>query len=462
MGSTFSGLNTALTSLYAQRRGLDVTAQNVANANTVGYTRQRVNMAAVGGPTVPAIHSTHDGAGNGVTVTDVQRLRDTFLESRGQAEHGKLSLLTGQRDGLVAVEDLFGEPSDTGIQDQLSQMWSAWHDVANQPGDPAARSQLLQRASTLTDSVRSTYDAMASRWSATREELTTVAAEATTTARTVAQLNEAIRTASQAGVAANELTDQRDVLVMKLAELVGATGRAGEDGTVDVYIGGTALVRGATSEGLDVAGTTDMSATPGDPVKLVFSGAGYGAAVTSGKAAAHLDAMNTVLPEYAGKLDGFAATLATAVNDEHSAAYALDGTQPGAFFTGTTAQTLRVAITDPKDVAASAFPGGGRDNSVADRIAGLAGKTGGPDAVYRDLIVNLAVGSQTAIRRAEIQGSVTLQLDAARDSQAGVDIDEEMVNLLTFQRAYEGASRIINAVDSAIDTLINRTGLVGR
>jgi flagellar hook-associated protein 1 FlgK len=470
MGSTFSGLNTALTSLYAQRRGLDVTGQNVANANTQGYSRQRVNMQAVGGPAIPAMHSTYSGGGNGVTVSEVQRLRDGFLETRAQVEHGQYAQLAGERDLLVAVEDLFGEPSDTGMSAQLSDLWSAWHDVANQPSEPAARSQLLQRAGTLTDTVRNTYDGMSARWSSSRESLEAVASEVTTTAATVAQLNEAIRRNNQAGITTNELADQRDGLVMKLSQLVGATSRPGEDGVVDVYVGGTALVRGATSEGLQVVGTTSLASATTDPVRLEWVGGGYAAGVTTGTAAAHIDALGSTLPRYADQLDGFAKSLAESVNAVHSTAYAPDGTQPGNFFSGTTASTLRVAITTPSSVAVSAYPGdtsdpakaGTRDGSLADTIAKLATKAGGPDAVYRDVIVNLAVVSQTANRRADIQSDVTLQVDAARESQAGVDMDEEMVNMIAFQRAYEGASRVISSIDSVLDTLINRTGLVGR
>src|SRR4051794_1242497 len=122
MGSTFSGLNTALTSLYTQRKGLDVTGQNIANVNTAGYTRQRVNLQSVSAGSVPAIHSTYNGAGGGVNAVSVDRLRDTFLETRAQQEHGKSSQLTAQGDLFSRIEDMFAEPSDTGISAQFSEL----------------------------------------------------------------------------------------------------------------------------------------------------------------------------------------------------------------------------------------------------------------------------------------------------------------------------------------------------
>jgi flagellar hook-associated protein 1 FlgK len=92
----------------------------------------------------------------------------------------------------------------------------------------------------------------------------------------------------------------------------------------------------------------------------------------------------------------------------------------------------------------------------------MALRDGGPDELYRGLIVELGVEAQTANRRVDIQSEITRQVDAARDSEAGVNLDEEMTSMLAYQRAYEGAARFVTAVDQMLDTLINRTGLVGR
>src|SRR5687768_15934970 len=102
MGSTFSGLNTALTSLYAQRRGLDVTGQNIANANTEGYTRQRVVMYAQNANLVPGIYATTDAIGSGVTVSSVERMRNTALDQRSYTEHAN-SAYHNERAGAHAL-----------------------------------------------------------------------------------------------------------------------------------------------------------------------------------------------------------------------------------------------------------------------------------------------------------------------------------------------------------------------
>src|SRR3954451_3950853 len=119
MTSTFGGLNTALSALYAQRRGLDVTGQNIANANTEGYSRQRVDMRSIGGQEVPALYSVWNGAGAGVDIASVSRTRDAFLEARGRAEHGQAAYLTSQAQTFSNIESIFQEPSDTAMQSQL-------------------------------------------------------------------------------------------------------------------------------------------------------------------------------------------------------------------------------------------------------------------------------------------------------------------------------------------------------
>src|ERR1044071_4116474 len=110
MASSFGSINTALTSLYAQRRGLDVTGQNIANANTEGYTRQRVEMQSQVGSISAAMYAKTDGLGTGVGISDVQRLRSEYLENRGRTEHGRSSYLTTQTQAYASIEDVFAEP----------------------------------------------------------------------------------------------------------------------------------------------------------------------------------------------------------------------------------------------------------------------------------------------------------------------------------------------------------------
>jgi flagellar hook-associated protein 1 FlgK len=460
--STFSGLSTALSSLYAQRRGMDVTGQNVANANTDGYTRQRVDLQSVGPAATPAIYATPNTTGDGVQVGGVARLQDVFLENRGRVEHAQGAYLNEQKQVYASVEQALSEPGDNGLQSQLSAFWSAWHDLANTPGDAAARTQLIERGGTVANSLHSTSGTLAELWSATREQLDVAAADVNGTAAQVAKLNQAIVRAGQADLPTNELADQRDQLVMHLAELTGATVVPHSDGAVDVLLTGAPLVTGGTARTVEAVGARRLADQAGGPAALRWTDTTTPVTVVSGQVASTLETLSTTLPRYTAALDTVAATLASTVNAQHAAGFERSGTPGGAFFTGTTAATITVALTDPDQVAAAGTPGGTLDGGNADLLAGLAVAAGGPDPVYRQLVVDVGVATQTVNRRADIQSTVTTAVDAARQGESGVNLDEEMTNMLTYQRAYEAASRVINAIDESLDTLINHTGLVGR
>ncbi|NHC16267.1 flagellar hook-associated protein FlgK [Motilibacter deserti] len=465
MSSTFSGLNTAYSALVAQRRALETTGQNVANVNTPGYTRQRANLEAQGGPAVPAMYSKYEGAGDGVKVVGVDRITDTFLQSRAQNEAAKLASQQTIATSLSRIEDVFPEPSDSALGSNLADTWNAWADVANSPGDEAPRSALLQQAQTLTGNINAASKNLSDQWSQQRDELSVTVDEVNVAAKGIAELNLAIRRDTQAGVPANELKDRRDALVDKLASLVGATGRQGEDGVVDVYLGGTAIVRGADADALRLEGPTKLAdVTAASQLRIVRDKDGYPSSVSSGKAAGALETLNSTLPTYSQKLDGLASTVATSVNAIWSTGYDLDGNPAGGNFFGSSdggpvkAANLTVLVTDPRKVAASGDAAKRLDNAVANKIAAIAGKVDGPDGVYRDLVANLAVESQTAQTRLTTQKSVSEKATDALDSVRGVDTDEEMTNLLAYQRGYEAAARVMNSINSTLDTLINMVG----
>ena len=467
--STFSALNAATTALWAQRRGLDVTGQNIANVNSEGYSRQRADMRAISASTVPAFFSTSSGIGAGVTADDVVRIRDAFLEGRGHTEHANAARLTAENETLELVEQAFREPGSTGIQSLLSEMWAGWGDVGNNPQDLPARSQLLRRLETLASGFHSSQGSLDGQWIQSRENLEMLVSDVNVAAASIADLNQAIKQATQSGMPANELADRRDVLVMKLADQVGATVRTADDGVLDVLVGGTTLVAGSTSNRLAVTGTTDPDDVGTDPVRVVTV-AGNFTIRPGGTAEGQLATLTSIIPGYRAQLNAQAADLAASLNAAHAGGYDLDGL-PGTDLLGSsggpvTASSLVVLATDPRKIAASAIaPGAGGpalDNGNADAISQLRLSPTGPDTTYRQMIVQLGVQASVTRRHLDIQGIITAQVDGARESVAGVNIDEEMTNMLSFQHAYAAAGRLITAIDESLDVLINRTGVVGR
>jgi flagellar hook-associated protein 1 FlgK len=439
---------------------LENAGQNIANANTEGYSRQRVGMAAVGAPVQPAIFAVGDPAGSGVKISELTRFRDEFLESRARAERSSNSYLTERKAIYARIEQVVGEPSDTGVQSQLAEYWSAWHDLANRPGDAAARTQLLQRGTTLTDSIKDAYSSLGSLWGSTREQFDTYVVEINTAAAAVAQLNESVVRTKQAGLPGNELADQRDLAVLKLAELTGGMAIPKENGAVDFAIFGSSLVSGARSRALEAYGATRMGDQPTDPVGIRWADTQAAAVVPSGKIASTLESLGSTIPNTVTGLDAVVSELMTAVNTQHAAGFDLTGTAGGDFFTGTGAKDFAVAFTDPNLIAAAGsapVPPATKtlDGSNADLIAGLASLPTGPDNRYRQFVVDLGVAAQSTYRRSDIQQAITDDIDAARTAESGVNLDEEMMSLVAYQRAYEAAAKVMSVIDASLDALIN-------
>lgn len=471
MSGTFSSFGSALSALRYNRVALDVASGNIANAHTEGYTRRMATAQATGAPAVQALWSKWNGYAGGVEVGGIERMVDPLLDVRSRSEHASLSHLDTRAASLVRFETTIGEPSANGISAALSAFKQGWHDVANNPGDEAARSQLLGRAGVLEAAIKSQATAVETEYSDQRARMVSVVEEVNTLAQDLANLNGAVQAATVSGNDASTLLDQRDQLALRLSQLTGAKTSDGGDGRFNITVNGQPLVTGSTagsvalSGGLNVADASSLtvsittSTTPSTTAQLAPSGTKL-----LGELGGSFEVLVTDLPDYKTRLDGFVSTLVTEVNAEHSAAYNLHpapvppATTPAQtginFFSGSSASDIAVAITDPRDVAA-ADSAGTLDGSVASKLATL--DLGG--SAYRSLVTDFGVKVASARRVAENQGVLTGQVDASRESLAGVNIDEEMVNLLAAQRAYEGASRVISTLDSVLDTLINRTGL---
>jgi flagellar hook-associated protein 1 len=460
VSGTFGGLSTALSALYSQRRGLEVAGQNIANANTEGYSRQKLTLASVGAPSSPAVFAVGDPAGGGVTPFALVRIRDEFLESQARADHATSAYLSDQKQVFGKVEDVIGEPSDTGLQSQLAEYWSAWQSVTNQAGDSAARTALIEKGVTLTDSLRGSYEGISSLWDSTREQLDASVTEINTTATTVAQLNAAVVRTKGAGLPGNELADQRDLGVLRLSELTGGRAVARADGSVDVLVDGSSLVSGANTRTLVASGATQLRDQAANPVALSWADTGAAAYVSSGSLASTMQSLNVTLTGVAGSIDSVAASLATTVNTQHTLGFDLNGAPGVDFFAGTTAETIKVAITDPAQVAASAVAPtppatASLDGANADAIAALGTSLTGPDSTYRQFVANLGIQAQSINRRADIQSTITTDADSSRIAQSGVNLDEEMTDLLQFQRAYEAAAKVTTTIDATLASLMN-------
>lgn len=466
--STFSGLGAASSALAAARRGMDLVGQNIANQTTKGYTRQRLETSAVGAVGPAGRFAGGVQIGQGVSVDGVARLGDAVLDARVRDTLAASGFWSTKASVSEAAEAALAEPTADGLADRLSRFWAGWQELSNSPDSTAAASVVLTGAQTLVAQIADGYRAVADQWSDARGSARGLVAQINAAAGEIAELNGAIRNATASGASPNELVDRRNLLAQNVARLSGAAATVESDGTMTLRIDGNALVSGSTARALTIAGPPSIES--GAPTTLSWEG-GSALAVTSGELGGLLSVLapaedGGVLAGLAESHNALATALAQTVNAQHRLGVTVSGTPGGDFFSlaagGPAALGLGVVPAGRGDLALAAPGAGALDGSNADALAGIGSRRDGPDAVWADVIARLAVATAADAGRATRAETGAVTAVAAQLSVAGVDNDEETLNLLTHQTAYQAAARVITAVDEALDVLINRTGIVGR
>jgi flagellar hook-associated protein 1 FlgK len=467
--SNFSGLNTGLSALIAHRQAVEVISHNIANVNTPGYTRRRVELQADGSAPVAAVFARGTDTGSGVRSDGITRIWDAFLDAQHRNESGIAATLAGTTVVVDRLEGVFPEPSDNGISGQLNDLWASWQAIVNNPDSEPARSSVLEKGKLVIQALQLSDRQIHTQHDDAVTNVGLMVGEVNKLAEQVARYNTGIRAASVSGDAPNDLLDQRDELVLRLTELTGATVAPGEQGSIDVFVGGRALVHGSYSEKLSLAEVVDPALTPlgFKRAEVQWAADAYPAGMSAGSITGYVSGANDVLPRYLNQVNDVAAKLVTSVNALHRTGKDLDGATGHDFFaaTGTTAATIALSAdvaNQPRHLAAAAAGGGALDTSMAETIAKIGQSASGPDASYRSMIVSLGSEVQFFTQQSEAQQGVVQRLDEDRKSVSGVSLDEEMVNLVASQHAYSAAARVITTVDEMLDTLINRTGVVGR
>ena len=472
--STFGALNTAYTGLSAARAAMDIAGQNIANAGTAGYTRQRVATSSVAAPAnvgLPA--ATRPVAGQGVSVDGITRLADQMADNKVRGTAAEAGYASVRADALDAVQANLHEPGSDGISAQLHTFWANWSDVANQPNTAAPANVLLQNANVLAGKIATGYQALDDQWTATRGSVDTMAADLNASASQVAVLNGQIRSTLAAGGNANELIDQRSQLATGIVTLAGGSVRDKGDGTIDVVVGGNALVSGTTTRTVAVTGASRMDGAAASPVQLEWADKpGQAINPDGGKLAGAVSVLapanggtGGAIAEAAENFNTLARNLASTVNTVHQGGTTPSGAAGGEFFhlaaSGPAATGLTVVPQTKDDLATGTAGAGAYDGSNAGKIASLASSPTGPDKTWSDIVTTTGVAAKTALLHADLADSASAAATKAQASTAGVDLDEENVNILSAQHAYQAASRVMSAIDQTLDTLINHTGIVG-
>ncbi|HEY5297134.1 MAG TPA: flagellar hook-associated protein FlgK [Verrucomicrobiae bacterium] len=465
-------LNLASRSLQTQMTGVEVAGQNLANINTTGYTRQSVEIQ-----TSPDISTTIGPEGTGANAVAIQQVVNAILNNQIQSQQSTSGYWSAQQTALQSAQTSLNEflngtgsatssstnsTTDTGLSGQLSSLFADFQSVATSPTSISARQQLISDAQTLA----ATFNQINTQLDTSRTTLNTSLGNDVDSANKllsgIADLNKQISTADFNGATPNDLLDEREQDLENLSNLTNITTSTGTNGAVDVSIGGQSLVSG--NQVLDTIQTYDAG---GGQLLVQTATGGVNLTLTGGSMQGTIDARDGELATMQSSINTLASTLITQVNTIHSGGFNLTGTNGANFFNGSDAATITVnaaLASNPSLFQASGSATANSDNSVARQLADLAStaQSGLNNQTFSDsygqTVAALGDSLQTANDQVNNQTAVTNMLSTQRGSVSGVNVDEEMTNLMSFQRAYEASAQLVTTLNTMLgDVLAMKT-----
>lgn len=473
MRSTFFGLNIARRALQTQQRALDVMGHNIANANTPGYSRQVATQVTTPAFTLPSRMRPMSAGqvGTGVQIAAITRMRDDFIEMQLRNETHSSGRWQARRNALHQVEIILMEPSDYSLRDSMDKFWESLQDLHKDPESSAARAVVRERALSLTQSFQHVHKQLKDLQVDLDYLVATDVHEINSIAERLANVNAQIRRVSISGQNPNDLLDTRDQLLLELSELTDVDIVTMNDGTVSVNINGLSIVNGDHWTALraepDLANQNFVTIYWGNTDREVRPRNGHLAGV--------LEARDFDIPDYLEQLDTLVTELVTEFNTVHRSGFTLGdpGIGAGDFFSwdGDPGSAANIRVHDDilNDLNAIAASGDGApgDGSNALALANVYNKPliGGTTSLadyFTSLVSGVGVASQKAMHMVDSQAVLVDHLQGRQDSISGVSLDEEMVDMIRFQQAYNAAARVVTAMDEVIDTIISRMGIVGR
>lgn len=477
MSSTFGSFEIGRRAIHAQQKGAQVTGQNIANANTEGYSRQVVIMKALVPPAAPGVVTP---PGYGVAISDISRVKSEFYGDQLMKALTSQSYWDRLGQTLGGVEVIFQEPGETGINVSLNEFFDAWQELSVNPESFAARISLREQANTLTSVVRDIYNRLDELKFDVEKEIEASLKQVNSLAKEIKEFNEQIVYLQALGQKSNEMLDERDLRLQELSELLDIRVLQKGNGSVEVLAGGRILLHDDRYFPLEM----EVNAQEIE----IFNASGSMLSIEGGGIAGMLESYNRVFPQYQGKLDELVYNLVEKVNEKHQEGFGLDGENGRDFFQikievdendfdraalhfyvdDDILENLNYiaaayeADADPLDPD---FEPPGRGNGInALRMARLREELVMEDGnatfhdYFRGMIADLGVEGRETQRMSLSMGTVAERMREQQESVSGVSLDDEMLNLIQYQHAYNAASRYMSVLDQMLGVLINEIG----
>jgi len=445
MGGLTTSLLMGVQALEASEAALNATSNNIANANTPGYTREVAqfseNQESLTGGTV---------IGGGVSLDSIQSVRDELLNLQIQQQTSLQGSADTQSSILQQLQTYF---SNTGsdIGSALSAFSSSLADLSANPSSSAVQQSVLSAGENLANSFNNTAGGLTTAQSGADSQVTQSVAQINSITAQIAQLNAQLSPSVMSQQNGGTIEDQRDQLVQQLSQLVGVSISQSSDGEVITTANGSPLVMGSQSFQLQ---TTTGSG--GFQQVLDSNGNNITSAIQGGQLGGAIQMRDQTIPGFMNSLDTLASQFATAFNAAQAQGFDSNGNPGQAFFsvpTGTAgaAAGIQVALTSGSQIAVSSDGTVGSNGNVANLSAALTNALpSGQSAsgAYAELVYDVGNTASNAGAQSSAVGQNLLQLTNQQSSVSGVNIDEETTNLIRYQTAYEAAARIVSTIQA--------------
>ena len=459
---SLDGIGAAAAALRAFQRELDITWQNVANVDTPGYSRQTVDITQ-GYPTDFWSGGKLQQMGGSVTVASVNRIRDLFLDAQkslAQSDLGKNDALSG---GLQQVEAAVNDTNNAGIGNALDKLFSAFSALASNPNDAGARTQAQLAGSNLAQKIRSAYQQVDQIQQQFKDSAVGVKANIDGLTKTIADLNTAIRAKQAQGETPNSLLDQRTQAINDLSNLVDIKTNNNADGTITIVSGQIPLVDGQGSQPFPTINPNTGALTAADGTTYPIPKSGQLSGLLQG-----ISAMGNGSNGYKDQLDTLANTLRTQFNTVMKAGTNANGTTGIGFFNDSNPQTgaanfdiSDLVKADSKNIASG--NGAAGDGSVALQLSqlkdktvpGLGSATGNTiSGYYTGFLGQVGRDSASFQSAYQTQSAVVQQVTNQIQSVSAVNLDDEMANMMRYQRSYQAAAKVLSIFDQTTQDVI--------
>jgi len=464
MPGLFQGLEAGKSALLSHQLYLQTISNNIANVNTPGYSRQRVNIT----PSY-SVQTSVGTLGTGVRVTNIVQIKDLFLGEQLRRGNKSLGQWSYKEKILTQVETLFNEPQDNTISDHINEFWSSWDSLSQHPESTTNRQAVLSSSTKMINSFHELSEQLWRLSDSINKDLASMSDNINQYSTEIANLNEQIRLREVGGASANNLRDARNLMVDKLSEFIDVNTIETKNGELRVMVGAMEIVNGSEVNRLSANVTNEKGRRSNE---LVWEGTNIQITNLNGQLKGLIDTRDETIPSYIEELDLLANSIIEEVNSLHQTGYGLDGSTGMEFFDSNyrTAGTIKMnnSLALSPDKLAASGSGERGDGTIALAIQNIRNERvmlNGSSTIndyYNSIVGNLGVETNEAISFSENYQLVVQQVGNSKESIEGVSLDEEMANMIKFQHAYDAAARIITTMDEALDVVISRMGIVGR